>query len=489
VSGFRERTDEEREAAWREREARRAARGDAAPGGEPAVPSPEDEPAADLWSEPPPPSERAPLPEPDSPPQPERTALPEPDLPPEPEPDLPLEDLEDPPYDEAEHDEEYEVPSGTRAVSAAERPAPRRPRSGRAPRPRSAPRRRPWRGRLLAVLAFAGVIAVLWFAVELWQPFHGSAGAPVTVTIPPHLGSKAIGDLLANDGVVSSGFFFELRALISGQRSDLHPGTYQLQKNMTYSAALAALTKPPPPVRYTNLTIVEGRTRRQTAARLQADGIGGGYVAATVRSPLLDPRHYGAPAGTPSLEGFLFPSTYALRDPISMRALVDDQLNTFKANVANINLGYARSKHLSPYDVLIIASIVEAEAATAHDRPLVASVIYNRLKYHMALGMDSTTRYAVDNYTSPLTASQLASPSRYNTRVHTGLPPTPIDNPGLAAIQAAANPARTGYLYFVVKPCGNGASVFETNYQAFLADSARYHSARARRGGRSPSHC
>jgi UPF0755 protein len=124
-----------------------------------------------------------------------------------------------------------------------------------------------------------------------------------------------------------------------------------------------------------------------------------------------------------------------------------------------------------------------------HDRPLVASVIYNRLQAKMPLGMDSTTRYEFNNYTTPLTASELAAASPYNTRRNRGLPPTPIGNPGLAAIKAAANPARTNYLYFVVKPCGNGASVFSANYQQFLADSARYQSARAKRGGRSPVKC
>ena len=139
--------------------------------------------------------------------------------------------------------------------------------------------------------------------------------------------------------------------------------------------------------------------------------------------------------------------------------------------------------------MLIIASIVEREAATAGDRPLVASVIYNRLADGIPLGMDSTKRYEFNDYTKPLTASQLAAPSPYNTRLNRGLPPTPISNPGLAAIQAAAHPAHTHYLYFVVKPCGNGASVFSSNYSQFLADSARYQRARLAKGGRSPTKC
>jgi uncharacterized YceG family protein len=204
---------------------------------------------------------------------------------------------------------------------------------------------------------------------------------------------------------------------------------------------------------------------------------------------LLDPGKYGAPRGTNSLEGFLFPSTYQLRDPVKLSALIADQLKTFKQRFATLNLSYAKRHHLSAYDVLIIASIVEKEAGTAHDFPLVASVIYNRLAMHIPLGMDSTTRYEFNDYDKPLTQSQLAARSPYNTRQHTGLTPTPIDSPGMAAIQAAANPARTNYLYFVVKPCGNGASAFTASYTQFLSFQRQYYAARSQQGGKSPTSC
>ena len=242
-------------------------------------------------------------------------------------------------------------------------------------------------------------------------------------------------------------------------------------------------------MKVSNITITEGKSRSQINALLRGQGIAGSYLAATRHSPLLDPTHYGAPRSTPSLEGFLFPSTYQLRDPVTAGALAEAQLRTFKARFRSVNLGYANSKNLTAYDVLIIASIIEGEASTARDRPLVASVIYNRLRDKMPLQMDSTTRFASGNYTSPLTASQLSSSSPYNTRINKGLPPTPINNPGMAAIQAAAHPAPTSYLYFVVKPCGNGEQVFSSSYAQFQRDEARYQAARARRGGRSPANC
>jgi uncharacterized YceG family protein len=235
--------------------------------------------------------------------------------------------------------------------------------------------------------------------------------------------------------------------------------------------------------------MVPGETRRQFDARLRSEGVKGSYLAATRRSPLLRLSAYGAPRSTPSLEGFLFPDTYQLRVPISIRTLVADQLNQFKRVFSRIGTGYARRHGLTAYQIVIVASIVEKEAATARDRKLVASVIYNRLKAGIPLGMDSTTRYEFNDYTKPLTDSQLAARSPYNTRLNQGLPPTPIDSPGLSSLQAAAHPPATNYLYFVVKPCGNGAMVFSSSYNQFLADSAKYQQARAARGGKSPTKC
>jgi uncharacterized YceG family protein len=443
VSGWRQRTDEEREAARRERQQRRAARDGRRP-----APAPVPSPVA------PPPVAPPPVVSP----------------PPAPPPAF-IAELEPEPAD-------TELPAGTRRTYRPRRGARRNPE-----RPHSRA------GRILAALALVLAAALIWFLAELFQPFHDSGHGPVTVTIPAHTSSSAVGDLLERDGVVSSAFFFELRALLAGERGNLRAGTYRLRHDMSYGAALAVLTTPPPAAKVTALTITEGKTRRQIATLLGAQGIRGSYLAATRRSRLLDPRRYGAPAGTDTLEGFLFPSTYQLRQPVSAAALADDQLSTFRQRFATIDLGHARSRRVSAYNVLIVASMVEAEAQTAHDRPLIASVIYNRLRARMPLQIDATVRYATGNYATPITVSELRSSSSYNTYVHKGLPPTPIDNPGLTAIQAAASPASTSYLYFVVKPCGNGEHVFASTYAQFLAAAKQYQVARTRRGGRSPARC
>jgi UPF0755 protein len=211
-------------------------------------------------------------------------------------------------------------------------------------------------------------------------------------------------------------------------------------------------------------------------------------MAATRRSPALNPRQYRA-ENARNLEGFLFPATYELKKGRPMSALVEQQLNAFRQRFERVDLGYARSKNLTPYDVLIIASLVEREAALAKERPLIASVIYNRLKEGMPLGIDATVRFVTGNWTEPLKQSELANPSPYNTRQNPGLPPGPIGSPGIDSIRAAARPARSDYLFYVVKPGTCGEHSFSATDAEFQRDVARYDQERAERGGRSPTDC
>jgi uncharacterized YceG family protein len=172
-----------------------------------------------------------------------------------------------------------------------------------------------------------------------------------------------------------------------------------------------------------------------------------------------------------------------------VRRLIGRQLAAFKENFDKVDMSYARRKNLTPYDVLTIASLVEREAAIAKERPLIASVIYNRLKNDIRLDIDATTRFVTGNWEEPLKVSELQNPDPYNTRVHYGLPPGPIGSPGLASIKAAARPAKTDYLFYVVAVCGNGRHRFaetDTEFQRYVDE---YDRAREERGGKSPTSC
>jgi UPF0755 protein len=225
-------------------------------------------------------------------------------------------------------------------------------------------------------------------------------------------------------------------------------------------------TETAPPLARLRIIFPEGFTRREMGDRVDAvrqiaieqRGVTPrltrtGYLQATTTA--MPPREFRKDWARRSIEGFLFPATYEFSQYTSSAELVRDQLASFRRQWSKVDLRYAKSKNLTPYDVLIIASMVEKETAAAEERPLVAAVIFNRLRLGMVLGIDATLRYGRNvPGTEPLKQSDIESDDPYNTRRRAGLPPTPISNPGLASIRAAARPAKVDYLFFVRKPDG-----------------------------------
>jgi cell division protein YceG involved in septum cleavage len=235
------------------------------------------------------------------------------------------------------------------------------------------------------------------------------------------------------------------------------------------------------------ITIPEGYDRHQVADIAHQEGITGDYIKASESFKGFDPGKYGA-ENPSSLEGFLFPATYELPPRPDVDDLIARQLDAFKQYLGEVDMKYAKSKNLTPYDVLIIASMIEREAVVDKDRKLIAAVIYNRLHDGMPLQIDATIRFAQNNWTQPLSESDLSLDSPYNTYDNAGLPPTPIGNPGLASIQAAARPANVDYLYYVLK--ADGCSHFFTaSYSEFQQASDEYDAARAAAGGKAPTDC
>ena len=243
---------------------------------------------------------------------------------------------------------------------------------------------------------------------------------------------------------------------------------------MAGAIVYAAREDPPPPepVGTFTLTIPEGYSRAQTAELAREAGLRGDYLKASEGE-----------------EGFLFPDTYELERRAPVSDLVALQLQTFKTRMAGVEMRYARSKNLTERDVVTIASMVEEEAQLDSERELIAAVIYNRLGEGIPLGIDATIRFATGNYTEPLTESELAVDSPYNTRLNAGLPPGPISSPGLASLEAAARPAEVDYLYYVVEPGTCGEHSFSASAAEFEADVARYNEAREAAGGESPDTC
>ena len=255
---------------------------------------------------------------------------------------------------------------------------------------------------------------------------------------------------------VALGFVLGLLALLVGSAMAVLGGDEE------------ASAPPPAPIvapKTCNIAFPEGFTRKQMAEKITVNGraarkecgfasrlSASRYLALTSGATRV-PGPFLTEGRPPHLEGFLFPATYQYTARTGTRQIVNAQLAAFKKNWAKVNLRYARSRNLTPYDVLIIASMIEKEVIAPEERPLVAGVIYNRLKAGMTLGIDATLRYGLDiPPTESIRVSQLESDNPYNTRKLPGLTPTPIASPGLASIQAAAHPARTDYLFFVRKP-------------------------------------
>ena len=350
--------------------------------------------------------------------------------------------------------------------------------------------------RILAVIV---LIVILLFANALFQPFHGDGHGHVAVKIPKGSSVGEVGDLLEKKGVISGGFIipgstlFQARVTLDGKRSSLFAGKFTMAKDMSYGDVIDQLSKEPKVAEQSKpgivtVTIPEGQSRPITAKLVKEDGLKGNYLKATKKSKYLNPAQYGG-KGAKNLEGFLFPDTWEYKTKHPVSYLVRLQLEDFKKKIKKVNMKYAKSKNLTVYDVVTIASIIEREAGVPKQRKLVASVIYNRLHDDMTLGMDSTIRFATGNYEKPLTESELESESPYNTRNHAGLPPGPINSPGLGALNAAAHPAKTEYLFFVNNPNSCNELAFSKTEEEFLENEAKYSKAREKNGGNQPSTC
>ncbi len=222
---------------------------------------------------------------------------------------------------------------------------------------------------------------------------------------------------------------------------------------------------PPPPV---SLTFPEG-IRREQMAELLAEKTAlsaEDYLAATAPSAA-GSRITGRTKPT-SLEGFLFPATYEIGTETTVDFLVERQVQAFQKKIAGLDLAFAKSRNLDVFDIVTIASMVEREVVVPAERPIVAGVMYNRLRQGMRLDIDATVQYAVGEW-RPLTGSDLKSDSPYNTRRFAGLPPGPIANPGASSIAAAAQPKKTDYLFYVAREDGTNRHYFARTLDEFNA--------------------
>jgi UPF0755 protein len=324
---------------------------------------------------------------------------------------------------------------------------------------------------LFAILA-VGVLGAGWWVRGQIDP--GDPGAEVALTIPTGATTADIARLLEEQGVIGNPTVFEWYLRFSGG-GPFRAGDYQgLRENQAMGDVIEILDQGPIPPEIERVTFREGLWLAETRALIletfpAMDPAALDAALAAVRVPSL-PEIEGNP------EGVLFPATYDVpRSSSSDPAVLVDQMLVAFDRVSTAQglpdatarlQGVAGDRAITPYEALIVASMVEAEARTDEDRPKIARVIYNRIKNDMRLDIDATVLYALGERLATLTQSQLDVDSPYNTRRFQGIPPTPINSPGEASIQAALNPAEVDWLYYVLAD-EDGSHYFTEDFDDF----------------------
>ena len=304
---------------------------------------------------------------------------------------------------------------------------------------------------VVGALALAGAFIVASAAL---QPAAREARQQVVV-IPPGASLSQIAALLADAGVLRSPTAFVVAARVRGVGGRLQWGEYLLSAAMSPLEILDRLARGQ--VLLHRVTIPEGYTAVQIADLLAKAGLAEREAFLRLVREEGDSFALDFLEGRRDLEGYLFPDTYAFPRGLPPRQIVQAMLARFDQRVTPALRREIRAQGVTLHEALTIASMVEREARLAAERPVIAGVIYNRLRRGWRLEIDATVLYALGRSNGPLTAADLLVDSPYNTYRQTGLPPGPISNPGLAAIEAAARPAVTPYLFYVLRPDGSHA--------------------------------
>ena len=316
--------------------------------------------------------------------------------------------------------------------------------------PPAARRRRPW---LKVILALAGLAALtalvggIWLARQINPP--GEPGPEIRVAIQPGTSVAGIAAILERDGVLSSAQVFRVYLKAKGAES-FQAGEYELRRSMGMGPALDVL-QDGPEIAFARLTIPEGFTLTEMAEVIgKLPGRSGArFLELASKSNTIRSRYQ--PASVTTLEGLLFPDTYLVTDKEDEAAIIRRLLGRFDEVAAEVGLDAGpRPAGLDPYETIVAASLVETEGKVADDRPLIASVIENRLERGMRLQIDATVLYALGRHKSRVLFKDLEVDSPYNTYKVDGLPPTPIGAPGRAALEAMLDPADEDYLYYVL---------------------------------------
>lgn len=323
-----------------------------------------------------------------------------------------------------------------------------------------------WRKRILYGLYM--VVAIVFFLAYYINASipTGTNDKSVDVVIPVNTTALGIAKILKENRVIKNEYLFLFYLKMNGKGNNFKAGKYHLKEDMPYNDIINILSKGSNVNEYIKLTIPEGYTVAQIATKLSQMGWNGSKFLEQCKEGNFNYDFLrGIPSDRPvKLEGYLFPDTYFVKKQMSERQIIDMMLRRF--NDVVVKYYNTKKEAVSLDEAVIVASMIEKEARIDKDRPLIASVIYNRLKKGMKLQVDATVLYAMGIQKDELTTKDLEFKSPYNTYYVKGLPIGPISNPGYKSIQAALNPAQTGYYYYVAR--GDGSHIFSRDYSQHL---------------------
>ena len=297
---------------------------------------------------------------------------------------------------------------------------------------------------------------------------NGKASGTETVT---HVDVNYLSGELKNAGLIEYEWLFKLFCRVSNADTKVDPGEYELKSSYDYRSLIQNMRAGVGGMQTVDIMIPEGYTMNEIFLKFDENGVAtyDDLVKAAEESNFKYSFLEGMDAlGAARLEGYLFPDTYQFYVNMEPSSAINKLLSTFYSKYSSDMLAQTESMGVTVKDIVTIASMIEKEALYDEDRFLVSSVIYNRLTAGMSLGIDSTILYLHQDHEGEPTAAMLEEDSPYNTRLYTGLPPTPICNPGLASIYAALNPAQTGYYYFY-SDLDTGKMSYFSSYEEFLA--------------------
>ena len=325
-------------------------------------------------------------------------------------------------------------------------------------------------GTLFLLILFAAGTAAGWLAYEWQTSYQGYSGEAAVVEVPHGAATRAIADRLEQAGVVRSALAFEIWSRWHRAQS-LEAGEYRFDRAMPMTEVFNTLAEGR--VWTVTLTIPEGWTMFDIAGAVAKAGlVSQANFLRAARNPA--PVRDLAP-NVPTLEGCLFPATHRFPHRTTAQAIVDAMVRRFRQAWGNVTRDDPPAGNLNLEQVVTLASLVQEETPKEAERPIIAGVFTNRLRLGYPLECDPSVVYALrmeGKYDGDLRPAQLDIQSPYNAYLHYGLPPGPIGNPGIPSLQAALNPARVDYLYFVAN--GSGGHSFSQTLAGHNKNVERY---------------